>query len=153
RYAFRVLRKSPGFAAVAILSLALGIGANTAVFSVVRTVLLRPLPYPHPERLMLLAPPGGRYGDTMSQFEFWKEHASTFASSSAVRGLIPTNIADGDRREAIATLLVSADFFRTLGIAPALGREFSAAETRPGGPNAVILSDGLWRRTFNADPS
>jgi putative ABC transport system permease protein len=148
RLAFRVLRKSPGFAAVAILSLALGIGANTAVFSVVRSVLLRPLPYQEPERLVAV----GRPGVGLPEYEFWKEHAVSFASAAAFRGGPGDNLLNGSRAESIATISLTTDFLRTLGIAPALGREFNSAETRPRGPRAIILGDALWRRLFDGDP-
>jgi len=150
-YALRVLRKSPGFALVAICSLGLGIGANTAIFSVVRAVLLRSLPYPAPERLVLV----GREGAdavTMFEYQFWKEHAAVFAGAAGWRGVSDVTLTYRGSVHPIAAGLATADFFRTLGVAPALGREFTSEETRPGGPRAIVLTDALWRSAFGGDP-
>jgi putative ABC transport system permease protein len=152
RYAVRVLRKSPGFTAVAVLSLALGIGANTAVFSLVHAVLLRPLPYPEAGRLVRV----GRYGDTSSdvcraELDFWKRHSIALASMAGSEGRKDQSFTTAGGREWVHVLAVSTDFFRTLGITPAQGREFEVSETRPGGPRAIILSDELRRRAFGAD--
>jgi putative ABC transport system permease protein len=150
-YALRVLRKSPGFAGVAVLSLALGIGANSAMFSVIYTVLLRSLPYPEAGRLVRV----GRqldYGITVPQYEFWKEHASMFASAAGYGGAIDRNLVFPGGQQWIKSMPVTTDFFRTLGIPPALGREFTAEETFRGGPRAIILSDALWRNAFGGDP-
>jgi putative ABC transport system permease protein len=152
RYALRMLGKSPVFTIVSVLSLALGIGANTAVFSVVHAVLLRPLPYPEPNRLMLVAQQESGSDVTIPEYEFWKKNSSSFASSAGERGAGDVTLSAGDKREGITAMTVTADFFRTLGVQPALGREFEQKETLPGGPQAIVLSDGLWRRLFNADP-
>jgi putative ABC transport system permease protein len=152
RYALRVLWKSPAFTIVAVLSLALGIGANTAVFSVVHAVLLRPLPYPQPDKLMLVGEQPSQSDVTIPEYEFWKKNSSSFASAAGERGSQDLAISSGDKREAITAVTVTADFFRTLGVPPALGREFDAQETRPGGPQAVVLTDNLWRRFFGANP-
>ena len=151
RYGFRALRNSPGFAAVAILSLALGIGANSAVFSVIHAVLLRSLPYPEPGQLVRV---GRQVTQAVSipEYDFWKEHAISFASAAGYRGGPDRNLLFGAGQEWIKTMIVTADFFRTLGIPPALGREFNLEETRPKGPQAIILTDGLWRRVFASDP-
>jgi putative ABC transport system permease protein len=152
RYAARVLRKSPGFALMAVLSLALGIGANSAAFSVIHAVLLRSLPYPEPERLVRVGQQVTHGDVSMPEYEFWKEHASSFASAAGYRGGGDRNLIAGSGQEWVRTMTVTSDFFRTLGIAPALGREFNLDETRPRGPQAVVLSDSLWRRSFGADP-
>jgi putative ABC transport system permease protein len=152
RYAARVLSKSPAFTIVAVLSLALGIGANTAVFSVVHAVLLRPLPYPQPNNLMLVGEQPSASDVTIPEYEFWKKNSSSFASAAGERGASDLTLSAGDKREAITAITVTADFFRTLGVPPALGREFDAQETHPGGPQAVVLTDSLWRRFFGADP-
>jgi len=152
RYAVRVLWKSPAFTIVSVLSLALGIGANTAVFSVVHGVLLRPLPYPQPNQLMLVAQQASHSDITIPEFEFWKKNSSSFASAAGERGAGDLTLSVGDKREAITAMTVTADLFRTLGVQPALGREFDEKETRPGGPQAIVLSDSLWRRFFDADP-
>jgi putative ABC transport system permease protein len=153
RYAVRMLRKAPGFAAVAVLSLALGIGANSAVFSVIHAVLLRPLPYPGVNRLVRVGQQGS-YGDVnIPQYEFWKEHASSFASAAGYRGGGDRNLTFDANQQWVKAMTVTADFFRTLGVAPALGREFTPDEARRGGPQAIILSDGLWRNAFGANPA
>jgi putative ABC transport system permease protein len=152
RYGVRVLRKSPGFALVAVLSLALGIGANTAAFSVIHAVLLRSLPYPDPGRLVRLGQDITQGAVSIPEYEFWKEHASSFASAAGYRGGGDRNLIFGAGQEWIKTMTVTADFFRTLGIAPSLGREFNSEETRPRGPQAIVLSDSLWQRSFGADP-
>ena len=152
RHAVRVMRKSPGFAVIAVLSLALGIGANTAVFSVIHAVLLRPLPYPAPERLVRVGQLVTQGAVSMPEFQFWKQHTAGFASAAGYRGSGDRSFVYGTRQEWVPTMLVTADFFRTLGAPPAIGREFDAAETQQGGPLAVVLSDALWRRACGADP-
>ncbi len=151
RHALRVLVKSPGFTAVAVLSLALGIGANTAVFTVVSAVLLRPPPYPDPDRLVRIHQKQNHAALTIPEYQFWKESGTAFSSVAGYRGGGDRGLSTGSGREWIKTLTVTTDFFRTLGIAPALGREFNSQETRAGGPPAVILADSLWRRSFGAD--
>ena len=153
RYALRVLRKSPGFTLVAVLSLALGIGANTAIFSLVYAVMLRPLPYPQPDRLVRVAQADRPLSVNIPQFEFWKQNSATFASATGHQGTSKRNLMTGATPELVTVTSVTSDFLRTLGVAPALGREFSAAETRGGGPQAILLSDALWRRSFGADMS
>ena len=152
RYGVRVLRKSPGFAIVAVLSLALGIGANSAAFSVIHAVLLRSLPYPEPGRLVRVGQQVTHGDVSIPEYEFWKEHAFGFAAAAGYRGGGDRDLIFGAGQEWIKTMTVTADFFRTLGIAPALGREFNAEETRPRGLQAIMLSDSLWRRSFGADP-
>jgi putative ABC transport system permease protein len=153
RYACRLLRKAPGFTAAALLSLALGIGGTTAIFSVVHAVLLRPLPYPHPERLVRVGhgPEGGDVG--IPQYEFWKQHAQSFAFASAWRGRGQVRLVTPSRDQWVAATSVSADFLGTLQVRPALGREFNADETRAGGPLAIMLSDAIWRKMFDSDPN
>ena len=160
RYAARVLRKSPTFTAAAVATLALCIGANTAIFSVVDAVLLRPLPYPQPERLFSVArhfqgkgseatrricgAALGRRCATMPRYV----DAAVFSDGS-----MGVNFAAGGRVEYVKQQRVSAGFFRVLGIAPLIGREFSADEDRPGGPAVTVLSYALWKRVFRGDPS
>jgi putative ABC transport system permease protein len=153
RYALRVLGKSPGFAAVAILSLALGIGANTAVFSVIHAVLLRPLPYPEPGRLAIVGQQGSHGAVSLPELTFWKEHTRAFQSAAGYRGSGDRSLVSGAHQEWITTMIVTADFFRTLGVPLQLGREFDASELRVGGPAAVLLTDALWRRACGADPA
>ena len=154
RFAVRTLRKSPGFTLVAALTLALGIGANTAIFSVLYGVLLRPLPYPEPQQLVGLSGTyQGQRDDraiTYREFQFVKENAPVFGSFSVWTG-VGLNVFSGSEAERVAALRVSWDYFRTLGVRPALGRDFVAQEDQPGGPYAIILSHGLWERSFGAD--
>ncbi len=147
RYGLRALRKTPGFTAMAVLSLALGVGANTAVFTVVHAVLLHPLPFPEPERVVAVG-----QSVTIAEFEFWKENSASFVSAAGHRGVSNRRLVLGPREEWIGAMSVTTDFFRTLGTPLALGREFTAGETRARGPQAIILSDGLWRRAFGGDP-
>src|SRR6266851_1716558 len=157
-YATRMLRKSSGFATVAVLSLALGIGANTAVFSVIHAVLLRALPYPDPGRLVRVSRQYAHEGAVIGylsvpQMEFWKENSRAFEALAGCRGGGARNLVSGAGHEWISTMVVTADFFRALGVTPVLGREFRSEETRLGGPQAIVLTDGLWRRQFGADPT
>ncbi|HEX8687621.1 MAG TPA: ABC transporter permease, partial [Pyrinomonadaceae bacterium] len=149
RYGARTLLKSPGFTAVAVLTLALGVGANTAIFSVVNAVLLRPLPYGEPERLVHVYWRWDKgAGDSVSAatYAFWKEHARSFEESA---GYAATNsgfnLAGGAEPRRVRGLKVSEGFLRTLGVRPALGRDFAAEEDRPGGPCAALVSHALWR--------
>jgi putative ABC transport system permease protein len=156
RYALRMLLKSPGFAIVAILTLALGIGANVATFSVVYAVLLRPLPYPQPEQLVrvfddLRSSNVKNVG--MSAPELWdlQDRSGVFQELSAVWP-IDSDIAGGDRPVRAETLAVSPGYFTMLGIKPQLGRVFTQQDSVPGFIEAVVISDGFWRRNYGADP-
>src|SRR5579859_5030883 len=158
RYAARLLSKSSGFTTVAVLSLALGIGANTAVFSVIHAVLLRAMPYPDPSRLVRVSRQYAHEGAVIGylsvpQMGFWKENSRAFEALAGCRGGGARNLVSGAGREWISTMVVTADFFRALGVSPVFGREFRTEETRVGGPHAIVLSDGLWRRQFGADPA
>ncbi len=160
RYAARVLRKSPTFTAAAVATLALCIGANTAIFSVVDAVLLRPLPYPHPERLFSVARHFQGKGSDAYQTNLWgaawegvRDHASYVDAAVFSDGSMGVNFAAGGRVEYVQQQRVSAGFFRVLGIAPHIGREFRADEDRQGGPAVTVLSYALWKRAFRADPT
>jgi predicted permease len=160
RYAARVLRKSPTFTAAAVATLALCIGANTAIFSVVDAVLLRPLPYPHPERLFSVARHYHGKGSEGYQTNLWgaaweavRDNAAYVDAAGFSDGSMGVNFASGGRVEYVKQQRVSAGFFRVLGIAPLIGREFSADEDRKGGPAVTVLSYALWKRAFRADPS
>jgi predicted permease len=150
------LRNSPGFAAVAILTLALGIGANTAIFSVVNAVLLQPLSYPNPDRLVeleLSSPQGNGNVTSIPKFNVWREQTDVFDSVAAYDFSGPgINLTGGDRPELIKGIHVSADYFRVFGAPVALGRTFTPEEDRPGGPAVVVISNGLWRNRFGGDP-
>jgi len=157
RYAFRTLLKSPGFAIVAILTLALGIGANVATFSVVYGVLLRPLPFPHPEQMVrifddLNGPNSQDVG--MSAPELWdlEQRSGVFQNISAVA---PVNsaIGGGERTVRAETLITSPDYFTLLGAKPQLGRVYTQQDSVPGFLEGVVISDGFWRRNYGSDPN
>jgi len=153
-YAVRLLRRAPGFAATALLTLALGIGANTAIFSVLNAVLLRPLPYADPDRLVLLGergPTGFPNNVGYTTFLDWRDRTRGFEELTLIRSWNPTLIVNG-QAERVSGMRVAANFFRTLGVQPAIGRDFTPTDDTPAGSQVVILSDGEWRRTFAADP-
>ena len=155
RYAARLLLRAPGFAAVALLTLALGIGANTAIFSVLNAVLLRPLPYADPDRLVLVGEPGrARSVNNVGYTTFldWQDRSHGFEEMALIRSWTPTLMINGEP-ERINGLRVSANFFHMLGVPPALGRDFTGAEDTPAGWRVVLLSDSVWRRKLRADPS
>jgi len=154
-YAFRRLGRSPGFACTAILILALGIGACTAIFSAIKPILLDSLPYPHAARIMMIWESSGSDRPspvTFGTFHGLAERSHSFAALAVMKPWQPTLIAR-DRPERFEGQRVSADYFRALGIAPRLGRDFNASDDRFHGPNTVILSDAVWRRDFAADGS
>ena len=154
RYALRMLAKNPGFAIAAVLTLALGIGANTAVFSVVNTVLLKPLPYPDPDRIvmfLLTSPQGSGPGASATKFNVWREKTSVFQDVSAYRfGVV--NLTGGSYPEQIHSGQVTADFFRLFGAPVTRGRTFTAEQDSPRAGRVAVISDGLWKRHFGADP-
>ena len=156
RYALRMLLKQPGFTAVAVLTLALGIGANTAIFSIVNAVLLRPLPYPDADRIMVLNESGGgqEFAVALPNYEDWKRDNTVFQYLSITRRE-SRNLSEvsGLQAERIPCAYVSEEFFKVIGFAPTLGRGFTAEEEKPGGPSAVIISDRLWQRVFARDPA
>jgi hypothetical protein len=158
RFAARQLRKSPGFLAVAVVTLALGIGANTAIFSVVNTLLLRPLPYPQPDRLgLLVRHQTGRAGteDADNQdnktFRAVKERvpAVMAAASSLESGV---NLQSPEGAQYVQALRVSSGYFHVLGFPLQMGRGFTPAEDMPGGAPVAVISHALWRTTFRSDP-
>jgi putative ABC transport system permease protein len=156
RYGLRMLRKNPGFTAVAVLTLALGIGANTAIFSVVNSVLLRPLPYPEPSRIIELQrrmPDGEMIGAlSIPQFQFFRDHSSVFQTIAGFQGGPDLSVARGASVDWINSMRVTDGFFRVIGVSPVIGREFIREETRPGGAMSAILTDETWRKSFGADP-
>src|SRR5271157_144052 len=153
RYGLRMLVKNPGFTAVAVLTLALGIGANTAMFTVVNTVLLHPLPYPDSGRIVNIARQGGG-NDSVPMFTYWQQENSLFQDLTAydftAMGL---NLSGGDRPELVQGIHVSRNYFRLFGAKPILGRTFAAEEDQPGGAHVVVMSYGLWQRRFGGVPS
>ncbi|MCI0490673.1 MAG: ABC transporter permease [Blastocatellia bacterium] len=156
--AVRMLAKRPGFTFAAVLMLALGIGANTAIFSVVNTILLRPLPYKDPARLVALEstnPEGGKgFSGGVSPADFWDWHdESRSFEQLAVYGGTGVSFPTEEQPETIAAARVSVNFFQTFGVEPVLGRAFTPEEGFLNGPKAIILSHRLWQRRFRADPS
>lgn len=152
RYAGRTLLRSPGFTLVAVLTIALGVGASTAIFSVVDSVLLRPLPYPEPDRLVQLTHAwDGEPEGELSPAEYfdYRERLESF-SRMGVYATGPVNVTGGEVPERLEAGYLSAGTFPTLGVAPALGRTFSPAEDAPGGDAVAVLSHGLWTRRFGA---
>ena len=157
RYALRTLRKTPGFTFFAVLTLALGIGATSTIFSVVNTVLLSPLPYRDAERIVAVYEFSARDGVdgfpvSPANFLDWRRDAQSFASIAASRGQSMNFTGRGTVPERIFGARVTASYFEVLGLQPRLGRAFTAEEDAPNGPRAVVLSDALWRRRFSADP-
>jgi len=154
RYALRQLWRSPGYAAVAIGTVALGIGANTAIFSLVEAALLRGLPFREPERLVALweRNPSGNPRNQVSSpnFSRWQQRAASFASTAGYAAT-PTTIATDTEAVRLPMGLVTSAFFDTLGVPPALGRGFVDADGAPGAPPVAVLSDALWRSRFAAD--
>ncbi|MBO0860517.1 MAG: ABC transporter permease [Chloracidobacterium sp.] len=154
RYGARMLLKQPGFTFVAVITLALGIGANTAIFSVVNAVLLRPLPYEDPDRLVFIwgaHPQVGREVASLPDFADWREQSRSFERMAAHHPL-NFSLTNGEEPERLIGAAVTADFFTVLRIQPALGRWFLPEEDRSGAPRVVILNHGLWQRRFNSNP-
>jgi len=151
-YAVRQLRKAPGFAVLAVLTLALGIGANTAMFTVIESVLLRPLPYQHSDRMVYIGPAGGdsfqstswvTYRDVREQAQKFENVALFSEDVGVVQGK--------EGSVSVVTPGVTPNVFKLLGVKPLLGRTFTEEEGQPEGPQVVLLSEGLWRQAFNAD--
>ncbi len=156
RFGLRSLRNSPGFTAVAAFALALGIGANTAIFSVVNDVLLRPLPYPGPDRLMSVWENNlvqGWHKDVVTPADFvdWRSQNRVFESMAAYSGL-GFNLSGGSEPERVRGAIVSLDFFRVLGRPPVAGRDFQEGDERSGSGRVAVVSDALWRTRFGGDP-
>jgi putative ABC transport system permease protein len=157
RYAFRTLRRSPGFTLAATLMLALGIGANTAIFSVVRAVLLRPLPYDQPDRLAVVWE-NDRFSGTsreqasMPDYFDLRERSRSFTAMAAMQPRQVTLSGAGTEAERVAGAGVTQGFFPLLGLKPLAGRLFTAADDVPGGPRVAVISEALWRSRFGARP-
>ncbi len=155
RYGVRMLRKSPAFTLVAVLTLALGIGANTALFSVVNGVLLNPLPYPHPERLITLhesKPNFDRGSISFPNFLDWQKDNHTFASMAVMRPTTFSLTGTGDAQQ-LSGEFISSDFFSILGVKPLLGRTLLPGEDRIGAAPIALITEGLWRQKFSASPA
>src|SRR5438477_2743884 len=156
RYALRVLTKQPAFTLIAVLTLALGIGANTAIFSIITSVLLRPLPYPNADRIMVLnesSGPGQDFSMALPDYFDWTKEAKSFAhlayTHKESRNLsgIP-----GRDPERVSCASVTRNFFDVVGVAPDIGRVFSEDEDKPGAPALAVISDRVWQRAFNRLP-
>ena len=153
RYALRRLRQMPGFVLGAVLALAFGIGVNTAVFSIANAVVIRPLPYPQPDRLVLLSertPSGAPNSVSAANFLDWRAQSKSFSAMTAVAGGSMVTMTSGEA-ERIPVIRVSAGFFDVLSVKPALGRRFSSDEDRPGADPVVLLSHGAWQRRYGRD--
>jgi putative ABC transport system permease protein len=154
RHSLRLFRQSPGFTAAAIAALTVGIGANTAIFSVVNSVLLKPAPFPDPDRVvlfMLTSPQGSGPGASPTKFQHWREQTAVVEDVAAYRGGV-VNLTGNGFPEQLRSEQVSADYFRLFGAVPYRGRTFSKEEDLPHGPKAVILSYAFWNRRYAADP-
>ena len=154
KHALRMLSRNPGFAAIALFTLALGIGANSAIFSLVRTVLLRPLPYRDPSRLVFLREtiPQGEGSDAYPNFLDWQAQSRSFVSLGATRG-DSFNLTGSGEPERLSGRMASAGWLETLGLHPALGRSISPEDDKLNAAPVVMISDALWRRRFSADPA
>ena len=160
RYGFRTLLRNPGFCAVAILALALGIGPNTAIFTMVNAVLLKPLPVPEPNRVVMIWGTLLKSGfDQMpvsgADYLEWKKQAHSFDQMSAAFAIpeFGLNVSGAGDPERVSAALASKEFLPALGIKPIVGRDFLPEEDRPGGPPAVLISHALWQRRFPSDPA
>jgi putative ABC transport system permease protein len=156
RFAARLLVRSPGLSLVIVLTLALGIGANAAIFSVVNGVLLSPLPYRQPDRIMSIYSqfPGlgfDRFWVSPPEFIEFRERATRFDSVGAYRA-VPVNLEGQDQPVRVQAAFASASLFTVLGVAPELGRVYTPQEDMPSAEKLIVLSDGLWRRAFGGDP-
>jgi predicted permease len=154
RYALRMLLKSPGFAAIAVLTVALGIGSITALFSVVNGVLLNPLPYPHSEQLVAVygSSPGFSQGPVAYlNFLDWQHDTHTFSSMATYRNQ-DYNFTGSDEAERLSGYMISAGFFQTLGVQPILGRAFRSDDDQVGAAPVALLGGGIWKRKFGSSP-
>src|SRR3954471_10546383 len=154
RYGVRRVASAPGFTAIAILTLALGIGANVAILTVVDAVLIRPLPFPHPDRLVRIAADaratnGRNIGISQPELDDLRDRAGIFEGVTALWP-VSASLVGGERPERIEVMVTSANYFQLLGAVPQLGRVYGAEDAVPGFSDAVVISDGLWRRAFGA---
>ena len=159
KFAFRQMLKNPGFTAVALLTLALGIGANTAIFSLIDAALLRALPFPDPDRLVAIwaDKPGLKSGlpilpPANADVAEWREQSESFTKIAAFSPRT-ADLVDGGDPERVGAAGVTAGFFETLGVSPLLGRTLAADEEAPSGPPVALISHGLWQRRFGGDPA
>jgi predicted permease len=157
RFGARILSKQPMFTLIAVLTLSLGIGANTAIFSVVNAVLLRPLPYAQPERLVMIWETAVSVNNRQNpvapgNFNYWREQSRSFADMAAYVSE-PLNLIGGGEPEKVTATLCSDNLLRVLGVPPLMGAGFAPGQTKPGEVAGVVISYGLWQRRFGADPA
>jgi len=159
RFAARQLRRNPGFTATVIITLALSIGANTAIFSLLNALMLKSLPYSHPERMGTIytrvtgsQPSDERHGLNGEQWELLRDNVPSLISAVSSRGTSGVNLGLGSHGQYLRAGRISAHYLDVLALQPILGRNFSEDEDRPHGPKATVLSYGLWRNTFNSNP-
>src|SRR4051794_4468617 len=157
RQSLRLMRKSPAFTAVAVAALALGIGANTAIFSVVDKVLLSPLPYTDPDRMVSLSRKflnsDGGGSVSIPKYMAWRQNNVFSAMTLYDQSGPGLNLGGADRPQQIKGVHISADYFNAFGASPMLGRTFTASEDSPNGPKAAIIGEKLWRSHFASDPA
>jgi len=156
RYGLRTLARTPGFTLAALFTLALGIGANSAIFSVVYAVLLRPLPYPEPDRLVQMVTKTRDFegiGLTGAQYLAFRDNFRNLEALAATSGAGSFNMINGASAEFVGGIYVSKEYFTVYGVTPAYGRPFTEDEDRAGGPDVAILSHALWQRQFGSDPA
>src|SRR5271154_673939 len=152
KFAFRQLRKSPGFTLTAVLTLALGIGANTAIFSLVDSIMLRPLPFPQQDRLVRIYDSGGDLTFPKGWIRALGEHSNSFAAISGFGADAESNVAGTDSSDRVFGAEVMANAFDTLGIHPALGSFFTRQDEMAGRDSVVVLSYGYWQQRFGQSP-
>ena len=153
RHSLRVLRQNPSFTITAVAALAIGIAANSAIFTVVNTVILRPLPFADSGRVVNIGRPGGSSEAAVPMFTYWERHNPGFENLAAYLPGGSMNLNGGDNPEVVAAMRSSRHYFRLFGANPILGRTFTAEEDQPGGPRVLVMSYGLWQRRFGGDPS
>jgi putative ABC transport system permease protein len=156
RYAFRMMRKNPSFTAIAVTALALGIGANTAIFTVVDTVLLQPLPYAQPDRIMKIGRQfraGVGYSSSIPKYMAWRQNQVFDAMALYDFGALAMTLGSGDRPQQVNAIHVSADYFKVFGVAPIVGRTFTQTEDLPNGPAVAVIGYDLWQSRLGADQS
>jgi predicted permease len=156
RFALRMMKSNAGFTAIAVAALALGIGANTAIFTVVNAVVLQPLPYPQPERLVRLNrkyPNGSGDSNSIPKYMVWRRNDVFEAMTLYTQSGPSLNLGSGDRPNEVKAGSVSKDYFKVFGVAPFMGRGFTESEDLPGGPPAVVLSYTVWQSRLGGDPA
>ena len=160
RHSLRVFRRQPAFGAIALITLALGIGASTALFSVIDAALLRPLPYSHPEQLVdvLVEMPQrdgrvSRFAPSLDDVDVWRQSAPVFSHIAAWRAIAPDRVVDGEEPIRVRAAEISASYLPLLGAVPHLGRGVNEADEMPGAPAVVMLGHAFWQRRFGGDPN